>query len=426
MPNHAISSKLTLNDCIEYAMKNQPAVRQSILDEDITRQDIRIALSGWLPQVTAQANLQHNLKLPVAFFPNPSDPTGPRQQVTTGLINTSRLLFSANQTIYNTGLLFAGKTAGDLRSLSGENTRTSKIDLVVNVSKAFYNVLVSEEQVQVLNEDIIRLNKNLTDAFNLYKNGLTEKTDYQRATIALNNALAERKSTEEAIKVKYSALGQMMGVPAGEYFVIQFDSVAVQNEINLDTLQNLEYERRPEYQALKTSLSLQQAKTSYYKWSFLPELSAFADYNFNYQNDQFSQLYNRNYPDSYIGLKLTVPLFQGGSRLQNIKKSNLQYDRMNFDMINLQNSLSTDYVQVLAGYKSNMKQLQAAKENINLARDIYKTVKLQYDNGVVMYLEVIVAETDLRTAQLNYLNVLFNVLSSTLDVKKALGKIVVN
>jgi outer membrane protein TolC len=193
----------------------------------------------------------------------------------------------------------------------------------------------------------------------------------------------------------------------------------------LDTLQNLEYERRPEYQALKTSLSLQQAKTSYYKWSFLPELSAFVDYNFNYQNDQFSQLYNTNYPNSYIGLKLTVPLFQGNSRLENLKKSNLQYNRMNFDMINLRSSLSTDYIQALAGYKSSMKQLQVAKENINLAREIFKTVKLQYDNGVVMYLEVIVAETDLRTAQLNYLNVLYSVLSSILDVKKSLGNIMI-
>lgn len=426
-PHDTIPSKLTLNDCIDYALKNQPAVRQSLLDEDITRQDIRIALSGWMPQINATGNLQHNMKLPVAFFPNPADPTGPKEQVTTGLINTSQLLLSANQTLYSTDLLFAGKTASDLRKLSTENTQTSKIDLVVNVSKAFYNVLVSEEQVQVLDEDIIRLNKNLRDAYSLFKNGLTEKTDYQRATIALNNALAEKKSTEEAIKVKYAALEQIMGVPpaGGRNFAIQFDSAMVENEIVLDTLQNLEFERRPEYLALKTSMSLQQAKTSYYKWSFLPELSAFLDYNLNYQNDQFSQLYNNNYPNSYIGLKLTVPLFQGNSRLENLKKSNFQYNRMNFDMINLKSSLSTDYIQALASYKSNMKQLQVARENIRLAREIFNTVKMQYDNGIVMYLEVIVAETDLRTAQLNYLNVLFNVLSSTIDVKKALGNIVV-
>ncbi len=424
--NDSLPYRVTLSTCVDYALHHQPAVQQSILNESITRQDIRIALSGWMPQINAEGNYQHNLKLPVFFFPNPNDPTGPKEQVTTGLVNTSALLLSANQTIYSTDLLFAGKTATNLRKLSNENSQTSKIDLVVNVSKAFYDVLVSEEQVSVLDEDIVRLNKNRVDAYNLYKNGLTDKTDYQQATIALNNAFAQKKSTQEVIKVKYAALKQIMGTPPEKSFVIQFDSASIENEISIDTLQNLEYERRPEYLAMRTSLSLQQAKTSYYKWSFLPELSAFADYNLNYENDRFSQLYKKSFPNSYIGLKLNVPLFQGNSRLDNLKKSKLQYQSMNYDMANLKSTLSSDYVQALAGYKSNLKQLQITKENIALALEIFNTVKLQYQEGIVMYLQVIVAETDLRTAQLNYLNTLFNVLSSTLDVKRALGNIVIN
>jgi outer membrane protein len=425
VPRDTLPSKVTLNDCISYALIKQPAVQQSIVDEDITRQDIRIALSGWLPQINATANLQHNLKLPVAFFPNSADPSGPKQQVTTGLINTSALQFSADQTLYSTDLLFAGKTANDLRKLSTENTQRSKVDLIVNVSKAFYDVLLSQQQLLVLDEDILRLDKNLKDAYNLYKNGLTEKTDYQRTTIALNNARAERKTTDEAVKVKYAYLKQLMGAPGNSSFTLSFDSTAVEKEILLDTLQNLNYDSRPEYQALKTSLILQQSKTSYYKWSFLPQVSAFMDYNFNYQNDQFSQLYNQNYPNSLIGLKLTVPIFQGTMRLQNIRKADLQYNRLQFDLLNLQNQMNTEYTQALADYKSKMNELRFARDNIGIAREIFNTEKLQYDEGVEIYLEVIVAETDLRTAQLNYLNVLYRVLSSTLDVKKALGNIMV-
>lgn len=421
-----LAAKVTLNDCIDYALINQPTVQQSILDEDITRQDIRIALSGWLPQLNTEINVQHNLKLPVVFFHNASDPSGPKQITTAGVINTSAFQFSANQTLYSTELFFAGKTASDLRKLSRVNTQTSKIDLVVNVSKAFYDVLLSKQQLQVLDEDIVRLDKNFKDAFSLYKNGLTEKTDYQRAVIALNNARAEKKSTEEAIKVKYAFLKQIMGAPPQKPLTILFDSTAVENEFRLDTLQILNYNNRSEYQALQTSLMLQNAKTSYYKWSFLPQVSAFADYNLNWQNDQFSQLYKQDFPNSLIGLKLTVPLFQGTLRWQNIRKSNLQYNRLALDLSNLTSRFNTEYAQALAAYKSNMNELRFAKENIGIAKDIFKTVKLQYDEGIVMYLEVIVAETDLRTAQLNYLNVLYQVLSSTLDVKKALGSIMVN
>ena len=171
----SIPSKMTLDDCINYALLNQPSIQQALIDELITGENIKISLSGWLPQVNLTANLQHYLKLPVVFFPNPANPTGPKQQVSTGLINTSSLLFSANQVLYSTELFFAKKIARDVRKLSAESTESSKIDLVVNVSKAFYDVLLSQRQLQVLDEDIIRLNKNYNDSYHLYKSGLTEK-----------------------------------------------------------------------------------------------------------------------------------------------------------------------------------------------------------------------------------------------------------
>jgi len=422
-PQDTLPSKATLTDCINYALANQPQLKQSMLDEDITKQDIRIALAGWLPQVDADANLQHYLKLPVSFFPNLSDPSGPRLELPSGLINTSAIQLSANQSIYSTDLFFAAKTAHHLRKLSMQNTQSIKIDLVVNVSKAFYDVLLSQQQLDVLDEDIVRLEKNYKDAYSQYQNGLTEKTDYQRAIIALNNAKTDQKSTEEDIKVKYAFLKQLMGAPPDRSLTILFDSTSVRKEILLDTLQNMNYENRIEYQSLQTNLNLQRAKVGYYRWSFLPSLSAFGNYNIIYQNDQFSQLYNKNFPNSLIGLKLSLPISEGSSRWHNLRKANLQYNRLNLDMTNLKSSISTEYERAMASYKSNLEALQTAKENIDLARNIFNTVKFQYDKGVVTYLEVIVSETDLRTAQLNYLNVLFRVLSSTLDVKKALGTI---
>jgi len=60
-------------------------------------------------------------------------------------------------------------------------------------------------------------------------------------------------------------------------------------------------------------------------------------------------------------------------------------------------------------------------DNLDLANDVYNTIYLQYKAGVKTYLDVIIAESDLRTTQVNYLNALYEVLSSKLDVEKALG-----
>lgn len=424
-PVDSLPSQVRLTDCINFALNNQPLIQQSKIDEDITKQDIRIALSGWLPQINLDANLQHYLKLPVSAFPDLTNPSGPKQELATGLLNTSAALFSANQTIYSTDLFFSGKTARDLRKLSSQNTQVTKTDLVINVSKAFYDVLLTQQQLKVLNEDILRLEKNYSDAYNQYRDGLSEKTDYQRAIIALNNARTEKKTIEETTKIKYAILKQLMGSPMDKPLTIIFDSMAIEKDTDLDTLQNQNFDKRPEYQVLQTSLNLQHAKVNYYKWSFLPTITAFGDYNFNYQNDQFSQLYNKNFPNSLVGLKLSMPLFQGTSRWHNLRKAYLQYNRLNLDITNLKNQESTEYTQAMAVYKSNLAALRSAKDNITIARDIFNTVKFQYEKGVVTYLEVIVSETDLRTSQLNYLNTLFQVLSSKLDVSKALGNITV-
>jgi outer membrane protein len=423
--NDSLQTRVTLDECISYALKNQPSIQQALLDELITSENIKISLSGWLPQIDANANLQHYLKLPVAFFPNSANPTGPKEQVSTGLINTSGLLLSANQVLYNTELFFAKKTVRDLRRLSAENSESSKIDLVVNVSKAFYDVLISQQQLLVLDEDIIRLQKNYNDSYNLYKSGLTAKTDYQRTIISLNNAKAQRNTVVEGIKTKNARLKQLMGLPSPTQLQILFDYVKVQNELSLDTLRILDYEKRIEYQALRTNISIQQYSASFYKWSFLPTLSAFADYNIIFQNDYFSKLYSQVFPNSYIGLKLEVPIFQGNARLHNLRKANLLSNRLTLDQVNLKNQMNTEYTQALSSYKGNLSEMNAARENINIARDIFNIVRLQYGNGIVTYLEVIVAETDLRSAQLNYLNTLYQVLSSIMDVRKALGDIVV-
>jgi len=419
----SLQTRLTLDECILYALKNQPSIHQAFLDELITSENVKISLSGWLPQINFNANLQHYLKLPVVFLPNAANPTGPKQQVSSGLINTSGFLFSADQVLYSTELFFAKKTAKDLHKLAAENTQTSKIDLVVNISKAFYDVLITQQQLQVLDEDIIRLEKNYTDSYNLYKNGLTAKTDYQRTIISLNNAKAQRKSMMEGIDAKNAYLKELMGLPAEKRLEILFDYSKVQNELSLDTSRILEYEKRIEYQTLRTNIAIQQYGESYYKWSFLPKLSAFADYNILFQNDYFSKLYSQVFPNSYIGLKLDIPIFQGSERLHNLHKASLQSNRLSLSMENLKNQMNTEYVQALSSYKSNLNEMQAAGENISIARDIFNTVKLQYGNGIVTYLEVIVAETDLRTAQLNYLDTLYQVLSSIMDVKKSLGDI---
>jgi outer membrane protein TolC len=423
-----LPSNITLSQCITYALANQSLIKQSIIDEDINRSNIRIALSGWYPQLEIDANLQHFLQVPATYYPNLNNPPSytPLIALTSTPTNISSGVFSANQTLYSSTLFFAARTSRELRKQASENTQNSKINTYVDVTKAFFDVLLTKEQLNVLKEDIVRLQKNYKDAYSYYKNGITDKIDYQRTEISLSNAQAQKKSTEEALKAKYSILKHLMGVGPEKQLSVSYDSSKFEDEILVDTTKILDYSNRIEFQILQTSLNLQNFGISYYKWSFLPTLSAFYNYDPTFSSSQISDLYKYNNPTSLLGLKLTLPLFQGMSRHENFSKAKLQYQRLQFGMEYLKSAISSEYIQALSGYKSNLNELKVAKNNIVVAMDIFNTVKLQYDKGIKAYLEVIVSETDLRTAELNYLNILFQVLTSKMDLEKASGDIKIN
>lgn len=416
----ADSTRLDLDDCIQYALKHQPAYKQANMDIDIANEQVKVALADWLPQVNMNYNLQHYMQLPVSLVP---DANGVKQPVKFGAPNTSTLGFSLNQSIFNRDVLLASKTKNDIRTRAQQSSTSYKIDLIANVSRAYYDVLLSQKRIEVLVADTERLAKSLKDAYSQFNAGLTDKTDYKRAIISLNNSRAELYSSQQGIKAKYEYLKQQMGYDSTANIAIQADKAKLEEKIVVDTSGGINYENRIEYQLLKTQQKLQTANLKYYKWGFLPSVGAFGNYNLVYQNDEFAKLYSADYPNSYFGLSLAVPLFQGTKRIHQVRQAELELKRMDWDFIALKKSINTEYNTAIAVYRANMNNYQVLKENMDLANDVYNIIDLQYKEGIKTYLEVIVAQSDLRTAQLNYFNALFEVLSSKIDVDRALGLI---
>ena len=413
---------VTLPDLIAYALLNKPGVKQSLIDEEIGERDIKSALSGWFPQINGTANYNNNLKLQTQQLTMNGVPT----LLTFGSRHTSAFTLQADQKFLDAGLIQASKASKYYRQQYLQNTENTKINTVVSVSKAYFDVLTSREQLKIITENIARLEKQLKDAKAQYDVGLVDKTDYQRAQISLSNSRADKKRAEELIKYKYAYLKELIGYSGEKEFSLNFDAVKMENEILIDTNQRETYENRVEYRLLQTQRQLQHLNTSYNKWSFLPNISGFINYNWNYLNNNFGNLYDKNYPSSLFGLSLKLPIFQGTKRIQELRKSQLQEQRIDLDLINTKNQIKTQYEQAMATYKANLNDWKTAGANVEISRQVYQTIKLQYDEGIKAYLDLMTSETDLRTAQLNYLNSLYSLLSSRLDVEQALGTITVN
>lgn len=411
----SILQNATIEQCVQYAMNRQPVVQQALIDEEIANTTIKSKLSEWFPQINFNYTFQHNFQIQTNIIGgNP---------VRLGVENTSGLLFTGSQTIFNRDVLLASRTKADIRKQAQQTTENTKIDLAVNVQKAFYDLLATEQQIRVADENIVRLERSYQDARNRYNAGVVDKTDFKRASIALNNAIAARKSYEEMAKARKEVLKTLMNYPLSQDLDIVYDTAQMENEAALDTLQQIDFTRRIEYQLLQTQLRLQEANVSYNKWSFLPSLSANGAYNLNYLNNSFNKLYNQSFPASYAGVTLALPIFQGGKRKYNIEQAKWQLKRTILDITNLKNSVNREYQNALASYKSSLASFQAIKENLELAKEVYDVIQLQYKSGIKTYLEVVTAESDLRTAQINYYDALYSLLASKIDVQRALGEV---
>src|SRR5688500_15439924 len=114
----------TLQNIIQYALKNQPLVQQSVIDEKITELQIKSKLADWYPQVNFNYLYHHNFQVQTSIIGgNP---------VKLGVDNTSALQFTASQSIFNRDVLLASRTKRNVRLQAKQQTENTKIEVVAS------------------------------------------------------------------------------------------------------------------------------------------------------------------------------------------------------------------------------------------------------------------------------------------------------
>ena len=96
---------------------------------------------------------------------------------------------------------------------------------------------------------------------------------------------------------------------------------------------------------------------------------------------------------------------------------------IDWNTVDLKSQIYKEYTTALGNYKGNLYNLQLLQKNVNMAKRVYFVVTLQYKQGIVPYLNVITAESNLISSEISYLNALFQVMSNKIDLQKAMGNI---
>src|SRR6202020_1254405 len=120
--------------------------------------------AGWFAQLNANANFIHYIELPTGLQTSQESPNGEVTPVKSGVYNTLTPELLATETIFSPGLLYAANSAHLIVEQAKQANDSSKINIIATISSAFYNLLNTLEQVNVLKEDTAEFHKNMLDA----------------------------------------------------------------------------------------------------------------------------------------------------------------------------------------------------------------------------------------------------------------------
>src|SRR6185437_10913205 len=335
----------TVADCINYAYEHQDSVHNAGLDIKSADYKVKEIFGSGLPQVNGTASFQDYLKPPATVGPNifgggPFDPNAPLVTFPFGIVkynNTYSL--QATQLLFSGSFIVGLKAAKTLKELSQRSLTRTKIQTSVNVTKAYYQVLVSNEQIKLLDANIAQLKQQFDQTVQQNKQGFVEKIDVDRLDVQYNNLVTNRANVIRGLELNYEMLKFQMGMPIKQELTLtdKLEDINLNQQLVQSDADTSFYRNRIEYNLLETNIRLNELDVQNKKAAYLPTLNANAGLATVYQENKTKYLYNHTYPNSYIGVTLNVPIFSGGQRLNQVRESQINVDKAKNDLDNAKN-----------------------------------------------------------------------------------------
>ncbi len=417
----------SLQQAQEYAVKNSINSANAKLDVDLARAKKNEVTGIGLPQISGSFDVKDYIEIPTSLVPAEffGGPKGSFAAVKFGTqynaaagISASQLLFSSD---YLVGLQ-ASKTYMELAQKAESRTR---IETMTTVTKAYYGALVARERFKLLESNIVRLEKMLSDMRAMNQGGYIEKIDVDRVEVNYNNLLVEKEKTERLINLSEALLKFQMGLDVNQTIVLSDSLGTFLN--NLTEVSNVKVNAtsRIEYSLMESQNKLNELDLKRYRMSYLPNLVAYGSATTQAQRTEFNIFDTklRWYPIGVIGATLNVPIFDGLQKNYRVEQAKINLLKSKNGMDQLQKSINLEVNNSNTAYINSVATLKYQKKNIELAERVYQTTKIKYDQGVGSNLEVINAQASYREALVNYYAAIYDALVSKTDLDKALGNI---
>lgn len=420
----AVVHRFSLQDALDYAERNNVQVKNALIDIQLQHQSNREITSAAYPSLAANGSFTDNIKLPVQLIPGEFLGQAPgtfvplkfgTQYSTSGSLDLSQVLFD--------GQVFVGLQA---RSTSMKwqtmNAEITKENIRANVIKVYYQLVLSRTQIALIDVNIGLVEKQKHDASIMYENGFAEQLDVDKSEVQLANLKTEKEKVLLSVANGYGGLKVLLGMSPKEGLVLT-DTLSDEQIKSVTLLsQDFTYSDRRDYQYLQLAAKLNEYDIKRYQYSRFPTLSLSGSYATQNYGDKID--YSKDwYQSSYVGLRLSVPLFKGFAINSRVAQAKLKLQKTQNQLDDMRHTIDKDVETASNNFKTAIAVMDYQKKNMELADRVYQQTKKKYEIGTGSQTEVVTAQAGLETAQSNYINSLYDAVIAKVDYQKATGKL---
>jgi len=419
-------TSFTLKGCLDYAFTNNRSIRMADYDLEISQKKKVEQIGNYLPQVNVSGSVDDNLELAKYLLPAEmmGGEPGTYIPVTFGTKYATTGTVQVTQKIVDPVSWLNIRSSGKSGELSAQNLQKTREDVIYNISTVYYQTLVVKKQAELLKTILLASEESVKSTELRFRNGLAKQIDIDKLRVSYNNTLAQVQQTDLRYAQLLNSLKYNLGMPV--------DSVLELADTSL-TAVSLLFENRPghllrvseiiDYQIRETSYSLTEYEKKKAAAVFYPVLSFYGNYGYNAWRQEFNffdpdkEWYN----SSAIGLKLSIPIFDGLQRSSRLSQSKLNLEKARENLWQTEQYIKVNASNYNMRYLNAMENIHRERENLKLAESVYRNTQLELRQGAGSTLDLIQAESSYVQAQNNYFSKLLDLYVARLDLERASG-----
>lgn len=303
-----------------------------------------------------------------------------------------------------------------------EAARSSRLSLVNQVEKAYYSLLLAQNSYEVIKMSYDNAKLNARDYKHKFEQGTASEYDVLRADVQVRNLEPSLLQTENSVKLSKLQLKVLMGIDMAVEIELNdrledYEASMYEATLNIDT----SLEQNTDLRQLDLQTTYLKKAVDVQRMAWFPTLSATA--NYNWISMSYGGVFDdfRWSPYSTVGLSLSLPIFQGGSRLFKIKQAKANVLQLGLQRDNLMNTLSMQVQMSMDNIQKSVKQIASNKEGVRQAEKAYAIMQKSFEIGSATFIELNDADLALTNSRLSYNQAIYDFLAAKSDLQLLLG-----